>query len=151
MSTSPHVSWLTRLAVIAASLLVYVVACFVPTVYFDKPGQEPWPGLMTFILGAFALFEGYFAWLANPLLGVALLLLIFRQWVATAVVAGLAFLIALDALRVLGDTVPLDEAGVNKAVATGLGPGFYLWLASMLVPLAGALVLRTYERSLRAG
>jgi uncharacterized protein YqgC (DUF456 family) len=151
MSTSPRVPWLTRLAVVAASLLVYLVACFVPAVYFDKPGQEPWPGVMTLILGAFALFEGQFAWLANPLLGVALLLLIFRQWVATAVVAGLAFLVSLDTLRLLGETVWLDEGGVNKAVATGLGPAFYLWIASMLVPLAGALVLRTYERSLRAG
>ena len=147
MSTLPRASWLARLAVVGVSLLLFVVACATPTVYFENDVHEPWPGLMTLILGLFALLEGYVGWLANPIGAIALVLVLVRQWVAASAVAAVAFLIALTSFVVLGDTVPLDEGGVNKAVATSLGLGFYLWLASILTPAVGALTLRFSERT----
>jgi hypothetical protein len=145
MSTSPRTSWIARLAVIGVSLLLYIVACAAPAVYFDSESHPSWPGLMTLILGLFALLEGQLAWLANPVYAVALLLPLFRQWMATVVLAVVAFLIALLSFTIVGTTVPLDEASVNKAIATGLGPGYFAWLASMLVLAAGALALKLYE------
>jgi hypothetical protein len=127
------------------SLLLFVAACAAPAVYLDSESHPSWPGLMTLILGLFALFNGQFAWLANPVYGVALLLPLFRQWIATVVLAVVAFLLALLSFTMIGTTVPLDEASVNKATATGLGPGFFLWLSSMLELAAGALALKIYE------
>ena len=147
MSTAPRASWLARLAVIGASLVVYVIALIAPAINFEDTSKDPWPGMMAFIMGAFAVFEGHFAWLANPIYGIALLLLLFRQWIAAALVAALAVAVALSSFAVLGETAPLDEAGVNKAVVASLGPGFYAWLASMLTVAVGALALRFYEQA----
>jgi hypothetical protein len=147
MSTPFRAPWLVRLALVGASLLLFVIACATPAVYFDSTSHEPWPGVMTLILGAFGLFTGQFAWLANPFYAIALVLVLVRQWIAAATVAAIALLVALTSLLLLGETVPLDEAGVNKATVTGFGPGFYVWLASILLVAVGSLTLRFYERS----
>jgi hypothetical protein len=48
--------------------------------------------------------------------------------------------LAFTANEIVGSSVPLDEANVNKATVTALGAGFYFWLASFILLLVGGVV-----------
>lgn len=50
------------LAVVAVSLLLYLAACIMPAMVFDR---EQWTGLQVLVFGWQGIFLGQFAWYAN--------------------------------------------------------------------------------------
>ncbi len=117
---------------------------------FDLDSGDPqWsPGYVLLALGWLAALTGIFAWFANPLLLAALICGVFRAWRATTVLAVVALLVALSFLRV--DQIVVSEAPTYAKVAR-LGPGYWLWLASMIVcagaGLAGMAEARAAKRA----
>ena len=125
------------LAVIGASLFLFLIACVTPAMVFDK---ETWFGYGVLFGGWMGVFLGQFAWFANLFLVLSLLLAFFRRWILTTIVGGLALLISLDAFSFVGTKVPLDEAFVNVMYFQNYHVGFYFWQASLLAIPAGAVI-----------
>jgi hypothetical protein len=131
------------LAVILASLVLYIAACALPTMVFNK---QMWRGYEVLLSGWMGVFLGQFAWFANFFWWLGLVLTFLRRWFLTMAATALAFLIASDAFSFIGKTVPLDEAFVNTMIFKSYDIGFYFWLASIAAIGVGALGVWIGER-----
>ena len=143
-----------RLAVFAASLALFAVALFLPALHFHTihngvlskpPGvsttEEDWPGYEALAMSVLAPLVGEFAGLANLFLLVAWFFLFRDQFQKVAIFAGLAAASAMLTLQLFSTDVPLDEGGGGRDERmTHLGPGFYVWLASILLPMLAGFV-----------
>lgn len=129
---------------VGVALLAYVAACIAPVMRFDQIENAMRPpqimkGYEVLLLGWQGMFVGNFAWTANVLLLASALLLWTSHARAAAICAGLALLVALQTLMLLGARVIADEGGVTHMTMSRLYVGFYLWIASIAVMLAGSL------------
>lgn len=138
-------SWKPRLLVLAISLAFYLTACALPAMTLEN--RDVWYGWATLLMGWMGLFIGQFGWLANFPYLAALITLLCRQWRTTAILTAVAFLIGLHAFALLNREIPLDEGGVNKGTIVAIGMAPWVWLASIVLPGVGALMLRERERS----
>ena len=144
-----------RSVVFALSILLFTVALFLPALHFHTvngatlnktpgPGvdlyQEDWPGYEALLMSALAPLLGEFAGIANLFLIVAWFFLLRDQMQRVAIFAGLAAGSAMLTLQLFSTDAPLDEGGGRNERMTHLGLGFYVWVASIVVPLlAGVL------------
>jgi hypothetical protein len=140
--------WPQRLIVLAICASLFIVACATPGLYLTSTNAPPdhWLGVHILVIGWTAFFVGQFAWLANCLLLAAVVLFILRRWMLTIVILLLALPVAGQTLMLFGQDLPADEAGVNRMQVTAVGIGFYFWIASLVVPIFGALWLRQRAR-----
>ena len=134
----------TRWAVVALGLAAYIAACAAPALGFESVERASEParvmkGFEAALLGWQAVFVGNLGWMANPLLFLSLLLILLRAWKMAAIFATLGLLCALHSLALLGERIIADEGGVTHMVMSELHSGFYLWLASLLIAVAGSL------------
>jgi hypothetical protein len=85
-------------------------------------------------MGVLGVLLGMFAWLANPLMLIALLLAVFRRRRAAMVLSVPAVALGLQSYAL--DGIPFNESSTGPDtlnVVDHLGLGFYLWMASLLV------------------
>jgi hypothetical protein len=134
-----------RLVLPAVALVCYLASFFLPALYVK--GQANTNGLSTYIggLGAwfdgfFALFDRQYAWLANPLAAIALLLLLARAYRGALGVSLAALLVAQHTWMVVHTLIWGDEGGVTKYLVTSLGPGFYLWCSSFALLVVASVL-----------
>jgi hypothetical protein len=132
----------SRLGVLAASLILYLIACALPALYLAGDRTQTMRGVEVLALGWQGLLIGQFAWFANGPWLISLFLVWFRRPLTAAVLAFLAFALAQDTWRLFGQEIPADEGGVNQFYLERLGPGAYLWMASIALVVVGALVIR---------
>jgi hypothetical protein len=97
------------------------------------------------LLGAFGLLWLLPGWFANPVIltlwvRLALGKKVGRSSVIWAIVASV---LALSSFRLLGQDAAFDGP---SEIVTGLGPGFYLWLASVVLTSVVVTVLAAVER-----
>ena len=126
------------LTVVLVSLLLYVLACALPAMVFDK---ETWRGIEVLLIGWQGVFLGQFAWFANLFWFLSLIVTFLRWWIVSLAVTAATTLIAFDAFSFVGTKVPLDEAFVNTMIFQSYRIGFYFWLASILTVGIGAIVM----------
>jgi len=91
------------------------------------------PGDSKFLPGFVCLFFGwcgYWQWLANPLLFIAMSALHKRRTGLALIISTIAFILALSTFLIR--QIEINEAGM-KGPVIGYGPGFYLWLLSMAI------------------
>ena len=142
---SPVPIWvyIGQAAVLLTSLICYFLACILPALHFVNSGNGPDPmsGFNILMIGWMGVFVGQFAWFANPFLLLSAILFIFRKWRFALAFMMIALTISLDTFMLFGQEIPADEANVNKLTLVSLGPGYYLWMASMLSILLGAIGL----------
>jgi hypothetical protein len=140
--------WPQRIAVLSISAILFVIACATPGLYVTSTNANsgPWLGLHILVIGWTAFFVGQFAWFANCLLLLAAVMLLLRRWLTTVVILLIALPFAAQTFMLLGQDLPADEAGVNRMHVTGIGTGYYFWLASLIVPIPGALWLRLQSK-----
>jgi hypothetical protein len=117
---------------VLGGLCLFVLSLLLPAILSDSfPAQS---GLELLRQRAEFSRNGIYAWYANPLLAVALVLCwlgLFRSGLATAVVAALLALsifLAPGALERAGTVVPEFRYGL----------GFYMWLGAVACALAAA-------------
>jgi hypothetical protein len=97
-------------------------------------------------IGWIGVFGGIFAWLANPALAVALVLMGYERYRRRALFFAAASLgLGLSFLH--EKTWMLDESGSHVAHITGHAPGYWLWIASISVALIGCLYLTIDDRA----
>jgi hypothetical protein len=127
------------------SIVLFLVSLSQPAMHLDgaKSGDR-WECLLLLCIGWIGLFGGVFAWLANPALWLAWIFILARRYAAALVllIASLAF--ALSFLR--EKHWERDESGSHTATITGHGPGYWLWIASIVIALAGCIVTIIRDR-----
>jgi hypothetical protein len=136
-----------RLGLAGLAILLYVAACATPALHFEQienaaRGPTIMKGYEAALLGWQALFAGNFGWIANLPFAVSLGFVLTGSWKPAAVCSGLALLLALDSLLLMGDRIKADESGLNHMVLNRLHIGFYLWVASMAIVLLASIWLR---------
>jgi hypothetical protein len=134
------------------SILCYVAALYSPALEGD--GSHSLKGLTCLLLGWMSAGKNS-AWLANLFLVPALFILMTRGlgeppkkrqislWCLVVVIlAGLALILSLGALGMKGFIVAdWEGGGGTKWPITSIGPGCYLWIASVLFTGMGAIAL----------
>lgn len=128
------------------SLLVYVLACCCPALEMaTTTTREPltpvtyqtmW-GFQLLMMGYMGIAYGIISWFANPLWGVALLLVLLK-WMKAALAVSLAsVVISLTSFWVIGKDLYVWESDIYHQHVSAALPGCFLWMASLvLVPLA---------------
>lgn len=128
-----------RLIFLILSIALYLTS--LTQVCYVHADTRPGDGL----LGIVALLFGWglipgegVAWLANPLLWGAWLtsLMPFTRWL-TVTIAAVALGFSLSFLLV--HEMMANEGG-SRAAVTGYGPGYWLWIVSIVCALIGAIV-----------
>ena len=134
-----------RTVVVIGSVLLFVASLTQDAYYLagDNSGASAASWLLL-LIGWMGLFYGIVAWVANPLLVISWMLCLRDELRAAFIVSAAALLVALSFL--LHSTIVASEAPTYEAV-TGYGPGYWLWLASMLIMTAGTLILYLGSRS----
>lgn len=124
---------------VAASVLLFIASLFLDGFYIDRPDDpRAWsPGYGLLLLGWMAVLMGVPAWLANPAVMAAWILLLVDLKRAAFAAAALAMLFALSFL--LWDKIITDEAG-NYSKITGYGSGYWCWVASAAMAFLGGIV-----------
>ena len=128
-----------------ASILLLAVALTQPAFYVGEETHTPWSSAAAFFFGWFGVFccKAGISWLANLCLVSAWLNMKGNPQRAS-IASFLAIIFALTFL--MAKTIMVDEAGHMGGI-TGLAPGYYLWIASMVVCLAGAIAMWIMENS----
>jgi hypothetical protein len=117
------------------SLVLFAAACCLPALEFrnsDKP-NDIMLGLRALAVGWSGIFAGVFAWYANPCWMLSLVLGYFRRPMLATLFGVFAILLAASTFSVLGRELPGDESNVTRTTVIRLLPGFYIWMASMII------------------
>jgi hypothetical protein len=125
-ATPPGRAWLYF------SIAVFMTCLCFETVYLDNRGQ---PGISHFgfemlLTGAWGLLVGEFAWLANPLLLVAWVLVFFGNRLFAAVLGCIALLLAFTFLASAQMPADINGASGTQEIVS-YGAGYWLWLVSI--------------------
>lgn len=101
---------------------------------WDAPVASSNYGYNILLLGALGVFVGVFAWFANPLILLALLLAKFKKRLASIILAVSSVALGLQSYAL--KAVPFNESSMdsrNLQFVDHLGPGFYLWMGSLVI------------------
>jgi len=128
-----------RIIVLITGSGLFILSLFFNCFCTDKGCR---PSVDALVLGWAELFEGVFAWLANPLLIVSWILLGMNKR-GGLILSLVASLLSLSFL--FCHTIMEDEAG-NMGAIKNLAPGYWLWVAGCIVTYVGILVVRVMNR-----
>lgn len=99
---------------------------------WDTPIASSMDGYEMLLMGWAAVLLGMLAWLANPLMLMAVLLSAFGVHLVSRILSGLAVAVALQSY--LFEGVPFTGGSVDAENRVDyLGLGFYLWMASLVL------------------
>jgi uncharacterized membrane protein len=149
----PRLPWKPRIIALLISIGLYALACALPVLDFSKSdwshnSEGPMIGYVALIVGWMGIVLGQFAWLANFIWLLSLLLVLFRCWIATVITAILTTLLALQTYTLFSHKVPANEAATEYLYLQEIKIGFYVWIASFLAVGISAIILRQRERAL---
>tara|TARA_R110002073_G_scaffold211794_2_gene372118 strand:+ start:20739 stop:21275 length:537 start_codon:yes stop_codon:yes gene_type:complete len=118
------------------SFLLFVLCLTQDAYYTDGGNPSAWPpGWELFLYGWLGLLGGIFAWLANPALIIAWVMLRKKQYEKAMICSVIALLFSVSFL--FHETVLSDATGRRDTV-TGYGYAYWLWLLSQAVVLYGS-------------
>jgi len=128
----------------ALSIGLFIVSCFLPALEWKNQMKSVAVDVMT---GARALavgWSGIFAlvmgWYANVFWLLAMILGWLRRPTASMIAGWIAVALACTVFFDIGRDLPGDEGGVTRTMISRLLPGFFVWMASLLiVPLVQLL------------
>lgn len=138
-----------NLAAAAPALALYAAACATPAITFwntQNQTLDAFSGGQALLAGPLAMLAGQFSWLANPMFAVAVTTLALGRSRTSAILATVAGALVAHTFALKGHPLPANEGGEGELQLRALGPGFYLWGASMLA-LAGGAILRSLSKS----
>jgi hypothetical protein len=101
---------------------------------WDAPVASLEYGYHILLLGFLGVFIGMFAWYANPLMLLALVLSKFKKRLAAVIVSISSIILALQSYAL--KAIPFNESSMdarNLNFVDHLGFGFYLWMGSLIV------------------
>lgn len=116
-------------------LILYLASLPFTAVYAKEHEMS---GLACALLGWAEMDGGGIAWMANPLLFIAVFIFLLKKIKISAVISLIAFGLTFCYLSV--GEITVNEAG-HKFPITGYGPGYFLWIASCFSLLIGNIIL----------
>lgn len=137
LSKNHHWFWLL------ASLALFGLACLMPAIEFEKirGGERDWQwGIGLALIGWIAILVSQFGWYANLPLALGWLFLTLRSTRAAAICGAVALVIALHTIHLMYRSFAAGDDHTSISTVSRLGPGFFLWLGSMVVLMVGAVV-----------
>jgi len=145
-----------RLAVVGACIALYLLSLYMDALQFiENPGTPNaqiihHSGIIMFFMGIFGPLSGNFAILANPLLWAGWLMIWSQKYRGAAITLFIAFLFTLQTAQLRGQLINEDEGGVNVSYMTHLLPGWWIWVLSIVFPLAAAIYFKWFAPKLPA-
>ncbi len=125
-------------ALIAVSVLLFVVAVLLPAAQYE---DGPRAGFDMLVLGWIGPLAGHFGWYANPLLLTSWVLGLSRKPRRAEIRVGLGYA-ALGLACTSLVSLPLGEMPRNDGLVAAdfvrLGPGVFVWLAAFVVEMVSA-------------
>ncbi|MFO0936732.1 MAG: hypothetical protein U0798_09495 [Gemmataceae bacterium] len=131
---------IVRWAFLALSIFVFLLSRPFDGFYTDDriPPRPSGPGMWLLLLGWLGVLDGIPAWLANPALLITWLTMGFRIIRFLALACSLVALgFALSFL--LNHDIMQNEGGARTNIV-GYGPGYVIWITSMVIALFGCLI-----------
>lgn len=125
-------------------LILYLASLPFTAVYAQDHEMS---GLACALLGWAEMEGGGIAWMANPLLFIGAFFLLLKQIKISAILSLIAFGLTFCYLSV--GEITVNEAG-HKFPITGYGPGYFLWIASCFMLLAGSIILMKTPQNTQA-
>ena len=116
------------------SLLLYSICLALPSFVFASPATA-WTGGQALLLGWLGILVGQVGWLANPVYYLSLMFLLKQRSRFTLIASGVALVLAANTLLLFSQDIPANEGGVDKLKLETLGPAFYIWMISLVIPL----------------
>jgi hypothetical protein len=142
-----------RLSVIGASLSCWLISMALPAMQFhENPGLPSaqtisHSGFEMAFASIFGLLYFNFVLFANPLLLFGWIFLAQQRYRRAAFWLVPAALLALETFQLRGQKFYEDEGGSNISYMTHPQIGWYLWIASIVLPMAAALRWRRFQQS----
>ena len=122
-------------AAVIGSLLLFLASLPAPALYNDPP-MGTLTGWDCLLNGWYGVRNGYFAWLANPVYLPMLVTMHRRRWRPAIALSALFVGLALLSFQFVLPAIDMKSG--PEPEFDGLGPGFWLWLGSGVVPLLAA-------------
>lgn len=121
--------------VLLASVILFALACCLPAIQFNKPqgANDIMAGASVLGTGWSGIFAGVFAWYANPVWFLSLMMGFFGKPKMAAIAGIVALAIGCTTFSLFGKPLPADEGGVNQMTLAKTFVGCYVWLASLAV------------------
>jgi len=143
----PKNIYLTIALILSFSL--FVISLTQTAFYTNGPGDNKFSSAFTFAFGWTAILAGEYAevliWLANPAYILALIFLVYERKSSAAVASVTSLMFAL--LFLSRETIATNESGSGSYYTIIIGPGYWLWLLSILIFTLGVLVSNYVERN----
>jgi hypothetical protein len=119
--------------VLLASVILFVVACCIPALHFNKTqgGDDMMLGASVLGVGWSGIFAGVYAWYANPIWLLGLIMGFVGKPKFAAILGLVALVIGFTTFMVIGKMLPADEGGSNQMTLVKTLAGCYVWLASL--------------------
>ena len=130
-----------RALILIVYLGIMALACALPALVLEG-AADYWRGIELLVLGSMGLKLMQFGWFANVLALLALHRVMNKPSPLVIVLSALAFLLAMDTLRMFGQEIPLPNHEGHTVRVVSLGMGFYLWLLALLWPAFALMLLR---------
>jgi hypothetical protein len=121
------------------SVATYVASLFMPVFRF-KDGMGSMSGGMCLAFGWTAVLYGVWGWCANPFAFGSLIYSGLKIRNVAISLAVIGFVLGLTSLVMRNRYIPLDEANVKQGHVESFGPGFYVWLLSLVLVVVTAWV-----------
>ncbi|WP_158625186.1 hypothetical protein [Corallococcus terminator] len=138
------------LAALAASGF-FIIACVMPAMTVAAVGttsrEREMSGLEILLTGWMGAVEMNFGWYANPLLGVALLLLLIGKDRPTLWVGTSAALVGLSSLTWFVHPLPSYDGGASVNELLYPSVGFFCWMISLCIAPLTALELASRSKA----
>ena len=144
---APQAGAAAGLLLIRLSLIAYTLSFFLPA-FNSNESKGTFLGIQAFFLGLFGLLLFQPTWLANPAFWVGVVCAARRSWKKAAICGVLATGFALVALLLLDPgAASASQGGTSLSLSGGwttrltqLMPGYWCWLASMVLFLSGSVL-----------
>lgn len=134
---------MAKYIVAASAFVLYLGSLALPAFDLAQGDDSYYLGVVMVLFGAFSFDP---RWLANPLwlIGVVCLLTHFRLTAVLTLAA--ASLLAVSCFTFTGTLIAQNSSGTETTILQ-MGPGYYIWLSSMVVPTVYAFYVFFVRRS----
>lgn len=141
-------SLLLKILVVFISLVLLILSLTQNAFYVTDMKESVGSfGLIAFLLGWLDIFEAGISWLANPLLIISWIVLIFGRSKFSLIISLLAVIFSLSFL--FFKDIILNEGTLDHGEIIAYGNGYWLWLSSCVINFLGNCIIFSIEKSSR--
>ena len=130
-----------RALILLSFVVVYSVACALPAVRLTGR-RDAFAGVEVMVMGWHGLRMAQYGWLANFPALIALRCVMQGRTLYAIILAAVSLLLGLHSFWLMGHEIVLGDEPLNTVRVVSLASGYYVWMATLALPLAFALLLR---------